>query len=121
MQMRVLSMIPVLSTMAMLSMIQPLLAVEQLGARKVLDAISTPPIFQNPFMGPNNFSEIHLNSFQTDTTSTRGPASASSQAVQQGLLRPITSHCFGGQIFTFDIQCLRYSPGVRLLRLDYLC
>jgi hypothetical protein len=96
MQMRVLSVIPVLSMMAVLSMIQPLLAAEQLGARKVSDAIPTPPIFQNPFMGANNFSEIHLNSFQTDTTSTKGPASASSQAVQQGLLRPITS--IGGTI-----------------------
>ena len=90
MEMRVLSAIPVLSMMAVLSMIQPLLAAEQLGARKVSDAIPTPPIFQNPFMGANNFSEIHLNSFQTNTTSTRGPASASSQTVQQGLLRPIT-------------------------------
>jgi hypothetical protein len=72
MQMRVLSMIPVLSMMAMLSLIQPLLAAEQLGARKVSDVIPTPPIFQNHFMGANNFSEIHLNSFQTDTTSTKG-------------------------------------------------
>ncbi len=53
------------------------------------DAIPTPQIFQNPFMAPNNLSEIHFNSFQTDTTSVSGPASASSQAVQQGLLRPI--------------------------------
>jgi hypothetical protein len=53
-------------------MTQPLLAVAQLEERPVLDAIPTPPIFQNPFMGANNFSEIHLNSFQTDTTSTKG-------------------------------------------------
>ncbi|MBV8358842.1 MAG: hypothetical protein JO189_13025 [Deltaproteobacteria bacterium] len=53
------------------------------------NAIPTPQIFQNPFMAPNNFSEIHFNSFQTDTTSVSGPASASSQIVQQGLLRPI--------------------------------
>ena len=58
-------------------------------ASQANDAIPTPPIFQNPFMAPNNFSEIHFNSFQTDTTSVSGPASASSQAVQQGLLRPI--------------------------------
>ena len=60
-------------------------------------------------MGANNFSEIHLNSFQTDTTSTKGSASASSQTVQQGLLRPITSIggtiAFNsrGQIFTIRV------------------
>jgi hypothetical protein len=53
------------------------------------NAIPTPQIFQNPFMAPNNFSEIHFNSFQTDTTSVSGPASASSQAVQQSALSPI--------------------------------
>ena len=53
------------------------------------DSVPTPPIFQNPFMAANNFSEVHFNSFQTDTTSVSGPASASGQAVQQGLLRPI--------------------------------
>jgi hypothetical protein len=87
---RVLSLIAVLFMIAVLSMTQPLLAGEPLEQPTVLDAIPTPPIFQNPFMAPNNFSEIHLNAYQTDTTSASGPASASSQAVQQGLLRPIT-------------------------------
>ena len=59
------------------------------AAEAGLDAIPTPPIFQNPFMAPNNFSEVHFNSFQTDTASVSGPASASGQAVQQGLLTPI--------------------------------
>jgi hypothetical protein len=59
------------------------------AAEAGLDTIPTPPIFQNPFMAPNNFSEVHFNSFQTDTTSVSGPARASGQAVQQGLLRPI--------------------------------
>ena len=68
---------------------QVLLRVGQLEESAALNAIPTPPIFQNPFMAPNDFSEIHFNSFQTDTTSVSGPASASSQAVQQGLLRPI--------------------------------
>ena len=54
-------------------------------------AIPTPTIFQNPFMAANNFSEVHFNSFQTDTTSISGPASASSQKIQQGLLSPITA------------------------------
>ena len=59
------------------------------AAEAGLDATPTPPIFQNPFMAPNNFSEVHFNSFQTDTASVSGPARASGQAVQQGLLRPI--------------------------------
>jgi hypothetical protein len=66
-----------------------LLRVERLEERTVLDALPTPLIFQNPFMAPNNFSEIHLNSYQTDTTSASGPADALSQTVQQGLLGPL--------------------------------
>src|SRR5262245_22852693 len=65
------------------------LRVEELEGRELL-SIATPPIYQNPFMAPNNLSEIHLNSFQTDTTSLSGPASASSQTVQQKLVQPIT-------------------------------
>src|SRR5262249_49246822 len=80
MPMRVLSMIAVLSMIVVLSMLQPLLGGEPLEERPVLDAIPTPLIFQNPFMAANNFSEIHLNAYQTDTTSTSGPASASRQA-----------------------------------------
>jgi hypothetical protein len=111
MHMRVLSMI------AVLSVIQPLLGAERLEERTVLNAIPTPPIFQNPFMAPNDFSEIHLNAYQTDTTSTRGPASASSQAVQQGLLRPITSiagtMAFNsrGQILTIRVGPSPTTPG----------
>jgi hypothetical protein len=66
-----------------------LLRVERLEERTVLDAVPTPPIFQNLFMAPNNFSEIHLNSYQTDTTSASGPADAISQTVQQGLFGPL--------------------------------
>ncbi len=36
-------------------------------------AIAIPSVYQNPFMTTNNFSEIHQNSFQTDTTSASGP------------------------------------------------
>ena len=46
-------------------------------------AIPTPAIYQNPFMAPNNFSEIHLNVFQTDTGSVAGPARQSGLAVGQ--------------------------------------
>ena len=114
---RVLSLIAVLFMIAVLSMTQPLLAGEPLEQPTVLDAIPTPPIFQNPFMAPNNFSEIHLNAYQTDTTSASGPASASSQAVQQGLLRPITSiagtMAFNarGQILTIRVGASPTTPG----------
>ena len=53
-----------------------------------MSAIPAPPVYQNPFMAPNNFSEIHLNSFQTDTFSIPGPGSAARQTVQQALIRP---------------------------------
>ena len=110
MPMRVLSMIAVLSMIVVLSMLQPLLGGEPLEERPVLDAIPTPLIFQNPFMAANNFSEIHLNASQTDTTSTNGPASASRQAVQQGLLRPITSIA-GTMAFTSRGQLLTIRVG----------
>jgi hypothetical protein len=80
-------------------------------------AIPTPPIFQNPFMAANNFSEVHFNSFQTDTTSVSGPASASSQTVQQGLLRPITAIAgtiafnSSGQILTIRVGPSLRNPG----------
>ena len=79
--------------------------------------IPTPPIFQNPFMGPNNFSEIHFNSFQTDTTSVSGPASSGSQTVQQRLLRPIAAIAgtiafnSSGQILTIRIGRSLTNPG----------
>jgi hypothetical protein len=82
--------IRVLCMIAVLFVIRLPLAAEQLEEHTVQNAIPTPPIFQNPFMALNNFSGIHLNSYQTDTTSTRGPASARRQTVQQELLRPIT-------------------------------
>jgi hypothetical protein len=100
----------VLFMIAVLSMTEPLLAVAQLEERAVLEAIPTPPIFQNPFMGANNFSEIHLNAYQTDATSASGPASASSQGVQQGLLRPITSIA-GTMAFTSRGQLLTIRVG----------
>jgi hypothetical protein len=46
---------------AVLFVIQPLPGFQQLEEHTVRNAIPTPPIFQNPFMAPNNFSEIHLN------------------------------------------------------------
>jgi hypothetical protein len=68
-----------------------MLSVACVAEAQNVPAIPTPPIFQNPFMGQNNFSEVHFNSFQTDTTSVRGPASAPSQTLQQGLLSPPTA------------------------------
>jgi len=101
----------VLSLIAALSLIQPLLAGEPSEERAVLDAIPTPPMFQNPFMGASNFREIHLNAYQTDTTSARGPASARSQTVQQGLLRPITAIA-GTMAFTSRGQILTSRVGL---------
>lgn len=51
-------------------------------------AIATPPIFQNPFMTPNNFSEIHNNAYQTDTFSISGPGRAKHTSVQEKLVFP---------------------------------
>jgi hypothetical protein len=65
---------------------QVLPRIEPLEGRAVPAPIPTPPIFQNPFMAPNNFSEIHLNSYQTDTFSVRGPGSTRSRFTQQALL-----------------------------------
>jgi hypothetical protein len=90
--------------------------VEHLEGRAVMAAIATPPIFQNPFMAPNNFSEIHLNSYQTDTFSVRGPGSFRSQVVRQALIAPpiriAGSIAFNasGQIIT-----VRTGPEVRSL------
>ena len=87
------------------------------AAEAGLDTIPTPPIFQNPFMAANNFSAIHFNSFQTDTTSVSGPARASSQTVQQGLLRPIAqiagTIAFNsrGQILTVRVGPSETTPG----------
>src|SRR5262245_66068681 len=74
------------------------LQVESLERREVPAAIATPPIFQNPFMAPNNFSEIHLNSFQTDTSSVRGPGRGLTPTVQQGKLERPTRLCNGGSL-----------------------
>src|SRR5690242_19079051 len=87
------------------------------GAENVPDTIPTPPIFQNPFMAPNNFSEIDFNSFQTDTTSVSGPASAPSRTVQQRLLRPLTAIAgtiafnSSGQILTIRVGPSVTTPG----------
>ncbi|MGC1378038.1 MAG: hypothetical protein WA821_17535 [Anaerolineales bacterium] len=51
-------------------------------------AIPTPAIYQNPFMAPNDFSEIHMNSYQTDTCSVPGPATATATLLQQGAITP---------------------------------
>jgi hypothetical protein len=102
--------------------------IEPLEERRVPTAIPTPPIFQNPSMAPNNFSEIHLNSYQTDTCSVNGPASAAGQSVQQGFIGPPTQ--IGGTIAfnsSGQILTIRVGPeltssglvtGVNLLLID---
>jgi hypothetical protein len=51
-------------------------------------AINTPPIYQNPYMQTNGFSNIHLNAYMTDTGSVKGPATNSKPTLQQTLLDP---------------------------------
>lgn len=84
--------------------------VEGLERREVMAAIATPPIFQNPFMAANGFSEIHLNSAQTDTSSVVGPGGATRRGVQQKLIGPLPDQIAGtiafnsaGQLITIDV------------------
>lgn len=76
--------------------------------------INTPPIYQNPFMAPNGFSGIHLNSFMTDTGAVKGPASTTKPTVQQKFITPpgiAASIAFNakGQVVTIHIASS--SPG----------
>jgi hypothetical protein len=104
-------------------LIMPMVCAAGTKSGAVLDAIPTPPIFQNPFMAPNNFSEVHFNSFQTDTASVSGPASASGQTVQQGLLRPVPgiagTIAFNsrGQILTVQVAPSHTTAGENTLTL----
>ena len=77
--------------------------------------INTPPIYQNPFMAPNGFSGIHLNSYMTDTGPVKGPASATNQSVQQKTIAPqgiAATIAFNatGQIVTIHIGSAK-TPG----------
>lgn len=51
--------------------------------------IDSPEVFQNAFMAPNNFSEKHLNAYQTNTTTIHGPATAHEQTVKASFIGPI--------------------------------
>jgi hypothetical protein len=87
------------------------LGVEPLEARALLSDIPTPPIYQNPHMAPNNFSEIHFNAYQTDTTSADGPVSlASETAVQQGPISPMNGIA-GTMAFTSTGQLVTIRAG----------
>ncbi len=55
-------------------------------ARSHFDSIATPRIYQNPFMSPNNFSEIHNDAYQTDTFSLIGPAVFKKTRVQSSII-----------------------------------
>ena len=50
--------------------------------------IPTPPIYQNPFMAPNDFSEVHSNIYQTDTAATPGPGHKKQHFTQDALILP---------------------------------
>ncbi|MDP1879321.1 MAG: hypothetical protein Q8K60_00100 [Parachlamydiaceae bacterium] len=62
-------------------------------------AIPTPSIYQNPFMAPNDFSEVHANSYQTDTVSIRGPGKFSNRHTQDALIQPPT---LGTSVLAFN-------------------
>lgn len=62
-------------------------------------AIPTPAIYQNPFMAPNNFSEVHCDSYQTDTTSIRGPGNSASKNTQDALIQ---SPVVGSSVLAFN-------------------
>jgi hypothetical protein len=66
-------------------------------------------------MAPNNFSEIHLNSYQTDTASVSGPAHAARQSVQQGFIGPPTGIA-GTIAFNSSGQILTIWVGSELTR-----
>ena len=51
--------------------------------------VNTPPIWQNPHLAENNFSGVHFNAYQTDTTSEFGPASFEHLSVESGVIGPI--------------------------------
>ena len=77
-------------------------------------SLATPAIYQNPFMAPNDFSEVHFNAYQTDTCSVQGPASAQYQSVQHKLMMPpgiAGSLAFNakGQIITIRISTFSVS------------
>jgi hypothetical protein len=62
--------------------------------------VNTPPIWQNPHLADNNFSGVHFNAYQTDTTSEFGPASFEKQSLDSGVIGPIP---FGiAATITFD-------------------
>ena len=48
--------------------------------------VPTPPIWQNSHLADNNFSGVHFNAYQTDTTSEVGPASFENQRVDSGVI-----------------------------------
>jgi hypothetical protein len=51
-------------------------------------SIETPAIYQNRYMQNNDFSNIHLNAYMTDTGSVKGPAFNSKPTLQQVLIDP---------------------------------
>jgi hypothetical protein len=78
-----------------------------------MSAIPAPSVYQNPYMADNNYSEIHLNSYQTDTFSVPGPASFAHSTVQQKLIRPLGG--IAGSITvdtkTNQLVTIRVAPG----------
>ncbi|MFA5960480.1 MAG: hypothetical protein WC785_08175 [Tatlockia sp.] len=72
-----------------------------LALGSLVDNILSPSLYQNPFMAPNNFSESHANSYQTDTVSIPGPDASASRKTQDALLNSPT---LGSGTIAFDNQ-----------------
>src|SRR3954471_4678932 len=69
---------------------QVLPRIELLEGRAVPAAIATPPLSQDPLLAPNDFSDIHPNSDQTDVAPVLGTASEARhprRPVQQTLVQ----------------------------------
>ncbi|HEV2841631.1 MAG TPA: hypothetical protein VGW39_09930 [Chthoniobacterales bacterium] len=86
------------------------------------DPIKTPPIYQNPFMAPNDFSGIHLNAYMTDTGSVEGPALAPNPLPKQKLITPpgiAATIAFNakGQLVTIHIGSPGTPGGAPIIRL----
>lgn len=62
--------------------------------------IPTPPIYQNPFMAPNDFNEVHCDVYQTDTTSTPGPGCKERCFTKDVLFPP----SIGSAVMAFEAQ-----------------
>ena len=92
---------------------------------KVPKPIVSPALYQNPYMAPNDFSEIHFNAYQTDTCTVKGPATSPNPTIQQAFINPpdgiAATIAFDstGRIITIRVTSTPSDPGAtELLLID---